>query len=328
MKLQNKEYIEEEIDLRELFRTIAKKKIFIFVFTLATTLLAIIYVNSKTPIYEAKALIELGSYKVEKIRPSDNVAIIEEVSLGNSAQIVKKLSTIYIDLEKNTKDKEYLITSIAVSKGIASFIDITSEAISNELAEKGINEIVEYLQNESIETLNDAKNKNQSEIKNINLLISNIENEKIVNLDKKIELHKENIINLEEQMTYVTQTLKNLNNLDSSIAALKLMEKRDISNEMTINKSTLYDLLETKESLINIDMNKLIERKKVIETLLLPHNIKNTQIVEKILINDNPTKPKKALIIVIAFVTGFILSIFLVFFMSFISNFKKEDDKK
>lgn len=321
--MQNKEYVEEEIDLRELFSNLAKKKVFIFVFTFAITLLAIIYVNIKTPIYEAKALVEIGSYKIEKTANT-----IEEISLADTTELLKKVTTIFIDLEKNNKDKEYLITSITVSKGTKNFLEITSEAKTNELAEKGINKIVNYIQKEYSETLNDAKNKNQSEIKNITQSISNIENEKIVNLDKKIELHKQNIINLEEQMTFVMQTLKNLNNLDSSIAALKLMEKRDISNEMIINKSSLYDLLEAKESIINIDLNKLIERKKVIETLLLPHNIKNTQIVEKILVNDNPAKPKKPLIIVVAFVTGFILSIFLVFFMSFISNLKKEDDKK
>lgn len=321
--MQNKEYVEEEIDLIELFSTIVKKKLFIFVFTLAITFLAVIYVNIKTPIYEAKALIEIGSYKVEK-----SANIIEEISLSNTTELLKKLTTIFIDLEKKNKDKEYLITSITVSKGTKNFIDITSESTSNELAEKGINTVVEYIQKESIEILNDAKNNNESEIKNITRAISSIENEKISNLDKKIELHKQNIINLEEQMTFVMQTLKNLNNLDSSIAALKLMEKRDISNEMIINKSSLYDLLEAKESIVNIDLNKLIERKKVIETLLLPHNIKNTQIVEKILTNDEPSKPKKSLIIVVAFVTGFILSIFLVFFMSFISNLKKEDDKK
>ena len=321
--MQNKEYVEEEIDLRELFNILAKKKVFIFVFTFAITLLAIIYVNIKTPIYEAKALVEIGSYKIEKTANT-----IEEISLANTTELLKKVTTIFIDLEKNNKDKEYLITSITVSKGTKNFIEITSEAKTNQLAEKGIKKVVDYIQKEYSETLNDVKNKNQSEIKNITQSISNIENEKIVNLDKKIELHKQNIINLEEQMTFVMQTLKNLNNLDSSIAALKLMEKRDISNEMIINKSRLYDLLEAKESIINIDLNKLIERKKVIETLLLPHNIKNTQIVEKILVNDEPAKPKKSLIIVVAFVTGFILSIFLVFFMSFISNLKKEDDKK
>ncbi len=324
--MQNKEYIEEEIDLRELFMIIIRKKFFILGFTFFITLLSVVYVNVKTPIYEVKAIVEIGSYKVEKIRPVDNTVSIENVSLDNSAQLVKKLSTIFIDLEKNNKDKDFKITNISAPKGIQNFIEITSESKSNELAKKGINDILIYIQKEHLKILNDAKNKNQSEIENINKAISNIENEKIVNLNKKIKLHEENIINLEEQMTFVIQTLKNLNTLDSSIAALKLMEKRDISNEIIINKSTLYDLLENKETLINIDISKLKERKNLLETLSSEHNTKNTEIVGKILVNDYPAKPKKALIVVVAFVTGFILSIFLVFFMSFIGNLKKEDD--
>ena len=104
-------------------------------------------------------------------------------------------------------------------------------------------------------------------------------------MNKKIELYDQNIINLEEQMKSVTETLKNMNTLDYSITALKLMEKRDISNEIIENKSKLYDLVEEKENLINIDLNKLLERKKLLETLSLPHNFKNTEIVGNILIN-------------------------------------------
>ena len=35
-------------------------------------------------------------------------------------------------------------------------------------------------------------------------------------------------------------------------------------------------------------------------------------------------KPKKALIVTVAFITGFILSIFLLFFIKFIQSIKKE----
>lgn len=318
--MQNKEYIEDEIDLRELFQTIWNSKKFIVIFTFIITLLAVIYVNIKTPIYEAKAVIEIGSYKVEKIRPADNLAFIEEVPIDDSDQLVKKLSTIFIDLDKDSE-----ITNISVAKGIKNFIEITSASKSNELAKKAINEILVYIQNEHISTLNDSKNKNLSEIKNIDLSILNIKNEKIDNLNKKIELYQQNIINLEEQNNLITQTSKNINTLDPSIAALILMEKRNISNERISTKSTLYDLVERKQSIVNIDINKLLERKKILETLSLPYNNKNSEIVGNILTNDHPTKPKKALVIAVAFVTGFILSIFLVSFMQFVSGMRKEE---
>lgn len=319
--MEEKVYVEDEIDLRELFKTIWDKRVFILVFTFVLTILAIIYVSIKTPIYEAKALIEIGSYKSYQDGKS------QFLSLDDENELSKRLSTIFIDLRKNKKNKEFEITKINVSKGTKNFIEISSEAISNDLAIKTINDLIEYIKNIHIEKLNDVKEKNDLEMKTINLLISNIKNDKIVNIEKKIDLYNKNIINLEEQMKSVIGTLKNMDTLDYSITALKLMEKRDISNEIILNKSNLYDLIEQKENLTNIDLNKLLERKKLLETLSSPYNFKNTEIVGNILIGDNPIKPKKALTVVVAFVTGFILSIFMVFLMQFINSMRKEDNQ-
>lgn len=50
-----------------------------------------------------------------------------------------------------------------------------------------------------------------------------------------------------------------------------------------------------------------------------------TEQVGDIVINSTPfNQPKKALIVTVAFVSGFILSIFLVFFIEFIKGFKEE----
>jgi len=58
---QNINYIQEdEIDLKELFRTILKYKKFILIFTFSITILSIIFVYMKTPIYEVKSNIQIG----------------------------------------------------------------------------------------------------------------------------------------------------------------------------------------------------------------------------------------------------------------------------
>ena len=299
------------------------RKIFILVFTFVVTLLAVVYVSMKTPIYEVKALLEIGSYKTEIVN-NQGQSSIQTIDLDNANELSKKLSMIFIDLKKNEKDKEFEITKINLSKGMKSFIEVSSESTSNDLGIKGLNEIITYTKDIHSKLLKDVKEKNDLEIKNIDLLISNIQNDKIVNINKKIELYDQNIINLEEQMKSVTETLENMNTLDYSITALKLMEKRDISNEIIENKSKLYDLIEEKENITNIDLNKLLERKKLLETLSLPHNFKNTEVVGNILTDDNPIKPKKALIVVVAFVTGFILAIFVVFIMQFVSSIKNK----
>ncbi|RXI33802.1 hypothetical protein CP964_05145 [Arcobacter defluvii] len=315
--LDNKaDILEDEIDLKELFKTIWNKRVFILIVTSVITLLTIVYVNIKTPIYEVKALIEIGTYKTETN---------QNISIDDADILAKKLSTIFIDLRKNINDKEFEITKTIPLKGMKNFIEISSEAKSNTDAINGLNEVIEYIKKDHLLILNDIKEKNEAELKNLELTIKNIKEDKIVNIDKKIELYTQNILNLEEQMKYVTEVLQNITKLDPSISALKLMEKRDISNAIIENKSTLFDLTEQKENLLNVQINKLLERKKLFEALLLPYNLKNSEIVGKILVDDKPIKPKKLLIIVVAFVTGFILAIFAVFFMQFINNMRKEE---
>ncbi|RBQ29254.1 Wzz/FepE/Etk N-terminal domain-containing protein [Aliarcobacter vitoriensis] len=316
--MQNEKYIQEdEIDLIELFKTIWNKKIFIVIFTSIITILSIIYVSLKTPIYEVTALVEIGTYKTEAN---------QDITIDNVDNLSKKLSTIFIDLRKNIVDKEFEITKITTLKGMKNFIEISSEASSNTDAIEGLNEVIEYIRSEHTKLLDDVKEKNEFDLKNIALTIKNIEDDKLVNIEKKIELYNQNILNLEEQMNSVTETLKNINKLDPSISALKLMEKRDISNAIISNKSNLYDLIEKKENLINVEINKLLDRKKILETLSFPHNLKNSEVVGSILVNEYPVKPKKPLIVAVAFVTGFILSIFFVFFMQFVNSMKREEN--
>lgn len=314
--MQNQKYLQEdEIDLKELFKTLWSYKKFILIFTFIVTVLSIIYVSLKTPTYQVTALVELGSYKTE----SD-----QDVIIDNADNLSKKLTTIFIDLRKNVENKDFEITKIVTVKGMKNFIEISSEASSNTQAIEGLNEVIEHIKSEHTKLLDDVKEKNEFQLKNISLSIKNIEEDRLVNIEKKIELYNQNIVSLEQQMTSVTETLKNINKLDPSISALKLMEKRDISNAIISNKSNLYDLIEEKENLINIEINKLLDRKKILETLSLPHNLKNSEVVGSILVNEHPIKPKKSLIVVISFVTGFILSIFLVFFVQFINNMREE----
>lgn len=52
--MQEKYLQEDEIDLRELFKTIWARRFFVITFTLVVTVLAAVYAYTKTPIYEAK----------------------------------------------------------------------------------------------------------------------------------------------------------------------------------------------------------------------------------------------------------------------------------
>jgi len=155
--LQEKVYVEEEIDLRELFKIIWNKKIFILVFTLLLTILSVVYVINKTPIYEAKTLFKIGSYKTKVINNEGDLSFIT-VNIDDSKILSKKLSTLFIDLRINDKNKEFEITKINSSKGMENYIEISSEAVSNELAIKGLNEIISYTKSAHLKILKKKTN--------------------------------------------------------------------------------------------------------------------------------------------------------------------------
>ena len=308
---ENKPLEEDEIDLKELFKTIWAKKIFIVIFTLVVTILAGFYAYSKTPIYEAKALLEIGEYKINNT---------SKIFVDDASNLEKKLSTLFVDMEKNLKDKTSEISNISVVKGLKNFLEIKSESTSNEEAKNEILKVLTFVQNEHEKILDDVKKQKEMELRNIDLQISDIKSKSVALIDKKIENNIKNLKSLEEQLKQVDENLKKIDSLNPSLAALKLMEKRDITNSINTITIQNFELESKKDELLTTTLYKLEESKKIIELSLLPHNYKNTQIIGEIMTNDFPTKPKKILIVAVAFVTGFIISIFLVFLFNFIKQ--------
>ncbi|MCG3672233.1 Wzz/FepE/Etk N-terminal domain-containing protein [Aliarcobacter butzleri] len=99
--------------------------------------------------------------------------------------------------------------------------------------------------------------------------------------------------------------------------------------------SNTFNLIEI--TFDNIDKNIINETLvKVKDFVLQKHKeqtsfyesaIMTKQIGDIIISNEPINKPKKSFTVIVAFVTGFILSIFLVFFMEYIKSLKKEEIK-
>ncbi len=319
--MQERNIAEDEIDLKELFRTIWDKKNFIIIFTIIITILSIVFVFFKTPIYQAKALIEIGNYKLDDTKSNSNN---DNVLIDDANQLAKKINILYIDMKKNIKDKEVEIVSVLVPKKQTTFVEIISNAISNELAVKEIESILEYIQNEHQEILNDVKKRRELQIANLDRKIDNIKNNELKLLDEKIVTIEKTMDNYKKQLELVDINLKKIENSNSALAALKLMEKRDVSNFILTSNIQLMDLKNKRDRLFSTTLADLEEKKLLVESLLLPHNYKNTDIVGTIIIDDFPIKPKKKLIVIVSFITGLVVSIFIVFFMQFIRSFKEE----
>ncbi|MDS1369854.1 Wzz/FepE/Etk N-terminal domain-containing protein [Aliarcobacter butzleri] len=97
--MQNQKYLQEdEIDLRELFKTLWKYKIFILAFTSMVTFIALIYVLLKNPIpiYQGKMYLEIGQIQNKNFAPMS----IEKVT--DLAYILNLEFKVNSNIPKNT----------------------------------------------------------------------------------------------------------------------------------------------------------------------------------------------------------------------------------
>lgn len=127
------------------------------------------------------------------------------------------------------------------------------------------------------------------------------------NNDSKLIDYPENLVKIIEE---------NLSGLISSIP-------RNTNNliELSVSSKNKSDIKDTLTSAYDFIVNRHNEKTKLYEKFT------HTKKVGDINIGNEPiNKPKKKLIIAVSFVTGFILSIFLVFFMEFIRSFKNKND--
>ena len=301
---------EDEIDLRELFKTLWDKKVFIALFTCSVTVLAIVYALLKTPIYEARALVEIGSYKTTG---SSNAILLDNVS-----QLQTRLQTLFIDMLKDQKNKPASIAKVSAPKGSQNFLEISAKGLSSEEAATEIGGLLKHVQADHQEVLNDVKEKIEREIHLIDQKIDMIRTKQIPLLDEKISLQSANLHAFSEQLKNIEDSLRSTQSQNPSLAALQLMQKRDITNFALDLNLQILEMQNKRDELATSAVSNLYESKKMLELSLLPHNYKNTQIVGDVITSESPVAPKKKLIVVVGAVTGFILSIFLVFLMQFI----------
>lgn len=334
--MQNKEYVEEEIDLRELFSIIIRKKYFILIFTLIVTTLAFIYVSIKTPVYEIKSVVRIGYI---------NSSLVE-----NSNILEKKLRLIFsVDNKLAITKEEGIVSDISAVKKVDNFLEITTQAYSNEKALEKNNQVVEFLQNEYKYKIDEYILLTNLNIKNLEEQIKYVENvtkvEKqsqidflnnvdLSSIENRLKFNKEKLEQYQENINEISKR-RSSNDTQNMLSAMEMLNYQNLilnlQNQIENLNKEKQDILSEKIPSLKRDLefdikNKLedLKDKIALEKLKFTNNIaKNSEIVGEIQVDEDAIKPKKALIIVVSFVTGFILSIFLVFFMSFIGRFTK-----
>ena len=230
---------EDEIDLRELFKILVRYKYFIAVFTIVITLGAIFYTLSKTPIYEVKSNVQVGYIGEELIVEPDT--------------LVKTLNLVFNVEDKPSSKDEFVseVTSISTNKNLKNFIEIKTEAVSNEEALKKNKDVVEFIKNSyqpkieqyiketknSIENANRAiQNIDDFEVKNIKEQIRVLREQTIVKIDEEIKRLKEQDVKKLQQQIQLLKTQK-IVKIDEEIKRLKEQDIKKLQQQIHLLKS-------------------------------------------------------------------------------------------
>ncbi|MDX1809373.1 MAG: Wzz/FepE/Etk N-terminal domain-containing protein [Sulfurospirillaceae bacterium] len=273
---------EDEIDLRELFKTIMRHKKFILLFTTIVTFMAVIYVFVKTPLYEVKSNIQLGYI-------GDNI-------LGDPDAINKELRVVFhVDERQDEKNTTSLVTNASVNSHVKNFIEVTTEGISNKEAlaknqevlkyaqsmfTKKINNYITNIKNQIDSTKTALRHVDEIEIADIQRNITRLKTQKIVRIDQRIDFLQD------KKLPSIKQTLdmynKKLNDYTRSVQSLADKQIQDKTQDMIIS----IQMVNYQNLILNLENQiedlKLAKEKIIVETIpslkLEKDNIKNDQI--------------------------------------------------
>lgn len=289
---------EDEIDLKELWKVLLKCKKMLILLTGSITFVACVYALFITkPLYEAKAVLEIGLYSNSNSNSNSNTNTNTNMNVNvnwieNPSTVLKKIEINYIE-NRNTEEKVWL-NKISFVKGTQNLLELSVLGFSKELATAYLKEIEASISIRH-QKLIDAY------IDSVKMKIENLNTQKAELLIEKERLGEE----LNRKSNYIEKFVKE----NPAVAAVYSIELNNYTVELKNLKNSIYT--------INNQLNDL-------KLDISSKNLKMTEFIDNITASDRPVKPKKALIIVVGFVTGLILSVFLAFFLELIGKNKHE----
>lgn len=275
---------QDEIDLKDVWKIVIKRKYYIVLITLGVTFLAIFYAYTKKPTYEAKALFEVGYY-------SSGYGSANTL-LENPSILVKRIEVEHIN--NRSEKEEATLEQVFIPKGSNNIIELVTHASSNDEAVQKIIMIEQEIKERHQVLLDSYLSFMRQKMENIQtqrdelVVEKNLLNELIIEKAKSIDKIAQN---------------------NPAVAAIYSIDLNSKSSELALLKSKIYAL--------NAQLTEF-------SNSVLTNNIKPTMMIGNITMNKYPIKPKKSIIVVVAFISGFILSLFSIFLIEFLS--KKNDE--
>ncbi len=301
-------YIEEdEIDLKELFNTILKYKFKIAIFVFITTFLTLIYTLSIPNSYKSEIVLSPQESQKSVGGGLSSLASLAGVSLGGASS-----KDPFIMMQTTLNDYSFNEKIIKKYKLV--------ETLENK------ENLVFALGVDSIYNMFNSKEKNQedkrSEDEKIFSTINTINSILSISSDKK-----SNLITLKAELKdrFLAKELVDIY-LKEIINKIKLEDMKEIDAQIKYYNKELastYDV-SLKEQLSK-SLSGLYQKK--VFSQANDYYFVSKLVDSRVAYIKEKTKPKRALILAVSFVTSLILAIFIVFFLEFLRSDKENETK-
>lgn len=306
----NQEILEDEIDLRELFNTINKNRVKIFILTLIITSLAVIYALSIPNSYKSQTILVPQTEAKPSLGGLSALAGMAGVDLGGSGQI--DAATSFETILKDYSFEQYMIEKY----NLIDKFTLKQENLVFALSFDGFYNMFHFESSE--DSVNeDSVNIEEKTYSTYQEILTTLS----ISTDKKsglITLSAESIDRfLSKELVEIY--LVELTNY------LRKTEMQNVDKQIKFYKNEFNNIadISIKTQLGNLAAGLL--QKKVLAEANEYYNVKQLTKPQVAYIRDK-TKPKRSLIVIVAFITSIILGIFAVFFLEFIRS--EDIDKK
>ncbi len=254
---------------------------------------------SVTGLFTLLALIYVFVAKpVYEVKVAIELAQINKKPVQDTIDLKQKVEIVF---EVNVKGKEIvfpLVSSVSLPKKTKNIMIIQAQGYANDTAKQKLQEVANFIISIQDKEMNSYTNIQK---KRLTLVMEDI------NRNKQLSIEIKKGINNYENM------LLNISKQDAALAGIYAIEIGKKQTELNEATSEVYALKNNKNDL---------------ELSISPLKMQKATIIGKIEVLDKPIKPKKKLIVIVAFITGLMLSIFLAFFLEFIRGSREEETQE
>lgn len=304
--IQSNQYLQEdEIDLRELFATIWNNKFKIAFFTFVVTSLTIAYTLAIPNSYSSSTNLVPQTQAKSSFGGLGALAGIAGIDIGGGGEI--DAATSFETILKDYSFQKFMIEKY----NLIEKFEIKKENLVFALGYDGIYQLLFSKKDTTEET-----DRDEQMFDTYKSLLETI----TISSDKKSSVIT---LGATSQDRFLAKELVDIYLIELT-ANLRAIEMQSVQKQIEYYKNEIEN---TEDISIKEQVSQLISglvQKKVLSLANPLYNVKQFTKPQVAYVKDK-TKPKRSLIVVVAFVTSVILGIFLVFFIEFFKNDSKKE---